>query len=118
MRDRFEIFTGNKKTRRCGEAQFSRRVFPFPVFSSKITLHRAIPLPRSEVEHPQQKIRENTSVHHKTKTLSAEAGSRVKKRKYDPRLFRIGFHFNKYFHTSLDLLVKCGSDSPDSSIHI
>ncbi len=58
MRDRFEISTGNKKTRRCGEAQFSRRVLSFSVFPSKKTLHQAIPLPRSEVEHPKQKIRE------------------------------------------------------------
>ncbi len=45
MKEMFEIIAGNKKTRRCGDAQISRRVLSLPVFASKKTLHRAIPLP-------------------------------------------------------------------------
>ena len=69
--------------------------------------------PEANWNVPDKKIHENISSHHKTKTPSAEAGARMKKRKLHPRSFRIGFHFYKYFHSSLDLLAKCGSDSPD-----
>jgi len=55
MSDMFEIIAGNKKTRRCGDAQISRRVLSLPVLLSKKTLHRAIPLPWSELERPKQK---------------------------------------------------------------